>query len=44
MAETPPKPPRRRRRLPWIIRNGIVAVFGALFAVLASYMLRKIGM
>jgi hypothetical protein len=44
MADTPEKPPRRPRRLPWIIRNGIVAVCGALVAVLASYMLRKIGM
>lgn len=44
MAETPTKSQRRQRRLPWIIRNGIVAVFGALVAVLASYLLRKAGM
>ncbi len=44
MSDTPAPPPQGRRRLPWIVRNGIVAVLGALVAVLASYLLRKIGM
>ena len=37
-----PRPPRQRR-LPAVVRYAIVATFGALVAVLTSYLLRKIG-
>ena len=43
MAEEPGSKQRAARRLPGVVRLLIAAMFGALVAVLASYLLRKIG-
>ena len=40
-VEAPPQ--RRARRLPAWIRYPVAAVLGVLIAVLASYLIRKIG-
>jgi hypothetical protein len=35
--------PHESRRLPWWIRYPVAAILGVLLAVLASYLVRKIG-
>lgn len=40
----PHAPRDRRRRLPSVVRYSIIALFGLVVAVLASYLLRSIGL